>query len=581
MGGPASGASTVRGASGRLATRFGRRASTGAGTESFPDPDTWDRWWERNADEFLWSAARSDSRHATTAAQSLLTGRGRQTRVATSLSRAKIYTQIVPRLLAIVADDDDPRVVRAALMALGRAVTPPFHDPLLEVLPAALARNELPVQAAATMALGLATGHDGTTTLINLMSCNSDGHRLVQAAFVPAAVRAAAALALGYGNDPAAVPVLMDLIQRLPSAENETRTSAVMALGLMDNSASARAASWLARKLSDKRLDPIVKSAIPVAMARLQRPGATEALLAVLADRDSDRWVEQSATIALGRLAAMDDDEALTALARRVEKARDGPTRRFALLSLARVGSADTSPAANVEAHAALVKLLKQQVSDPDHKLDRPWAALAIGIYARGQIAARGVFTERVMAIYDDVHDPELKGAYALSLGLMDADEAIDALRDDYVNVMSDGFRRHAAVALGLLGATSSRDLLRGELVREGADPALRKALGSALHLLDDDLAATVAAQSFGETSSQEMRTSLAGSLGRLRDAGSISVLQAAAADSDLDATSRASAASALGQLVEKTSLPWYARLSIDSNVAAPWDTLNAILDQL
>jgi HEAT repeat protein len=544
------------------------------------DPDTWERWWDRNADEFLWSAKRSDSEHAITAASSLLTGHGRQPRGSASLNRAKVYTQIVPQLLSIVEQDDDPRVVYAALIALGRAIAPPFHDPLLELMPAALARDSLPVQTAATLALGLAGGIDGTATLIDLMSCNTAGHRLVNAASVPGVVCSSAALALGFGNDPAAVPALMDAVERLPSSENEIRTNAVMALGLMDNSASGRVASWLARKLSDRRLDPIVKSAIPVALARLNRSGAIEALQAVLADRDSDRWVVQSTTIAMGRLANMADDEALSALSKLVDKAKDGPTRRFALISLARIGSADTSPDTHLEAHSDLLKLLKQQVSHPDRKLDRPWAALAAGIYARGQSSARSVLADRVRAVYDDVHDPDMKGAYALSLGLMNADEAIDTLREDYIDVMSDGFRRHAAVALGLLGATSARDMLRGDLVREGAEPALTKALGTALFLLDDDRAAAVAAASFGETSSLQARTSLASSLGMLRDDSSIALLQAAAADSDLDVISRASAARALGQLVEKTTLPWYARLSIDSNVAAPRDTLAELLAQ-
>jgi len=576
--GTLSGAGSVRGTSGRGGSRFGG-ATTNAGASPAKDPDTWDRWWDLNEDEFLWTARPQGSSYAVSGAGGLPTGRRRHTPTAQGTSRSALYTQIVPDLLELVANDDDTRVVNAALMALGRAVDPPFHDPLLEAMPSLLAQGDLPVQMAATMALGLSSSSDGTETLIQLMSCSGDGHQLVHASFVPAQVRAAAALALGFGNDPAAIPALMDIIERSPASENETRTSAVMALGLMDNNAAGRAASWLARRLSDRRLDPAVKSAIPVALARLNRPGAQEALLEVLEDRDSDRWVQQSAAIGMGRLASMDDDDTLAALMRLVEKQKDGPTRRFALLSLARIGAADSEASKHGEAHDELIDLLSQSVSRPDHKLDRPWAALAAGLYARGQPGARPVLQDRVMAAYNDIHDADTKGAFALSLGLMGADDAVDTLRSDYVSVMNDRFRRHVAVSLGMLGAgKESRDLLRGELVREGAASGLRRAVGAALGMLGDEFAPQVAATSFGETSSLETRTSLAASMGMMRDASNVGTLQLASLDHDLDDETRASAALALGHLVETTTMPWYARLSIDSNASAPRNTLASLL---
>lgn len=568
----------TRGTSARGSSRFGG-ASTNAGSSAAKDPDTWDRWWDRNEDEFLWTAGLESSSHVVSGVGGLPMGRRGSSTARQGLSRSAIYTQIVPDLLELVTSGDDTRVVNAALMALGRAVDPPFHDPLLEALPTLLARGDLPVQMAATMALGLSSSSDGTETLINLMSCSGEGHQLVHASFVPAQVRAAAALALGFGNDPAAIPALMDIIERSPASENETRTSAVMALGLMDNNAAGRAASWLARRLADRKLDPAVKSAIPVALARLDRPGAQEALLEVLDDRDTDRWVRQSAAIGLGRLASMDDDEALTALTRLVEKQKDGPTRRFALLSLARIGAADSEASGHREAHDELLDLFSQSVSRPDHKLDRPWAALAAGLYVRGQTGARGVLQDRVKTEYDDIHDTDIKGAFALSLGLMGAEDVVDTLRSDYVTVMNDRFRRHVAVSLGMLGAgKDSRDLLRGELVREGAGSGLRRAVGAALGMLGDEFAPQVAATSFGETPSLQTRTSLAVSMGVMRHVSNVGTLQLATLDDELDNETRASAALGLGRLVETTAMPWYARLSIDSNVSAPRSTLAALL---
>ncbi|MFT7462394.1 MAG: HEAT repeat protein [Pseudohongiellaceae bacterium] len=541
-------------------------------------------WWDRNEDEFLWdSVARKTKTHAITGVTVTRPGSGpgskQSAQLLTAPSRAEIYTRVIPDLLAVVRQDNDARVIQSALIALGQAIRPPFQDPLLEVLPSLLAKGEPSVQVAAALALGLSTSHEGTQTLISLMSCDSEGHRLVQSPSVSGQLRSAAALALGYGNDPAAVPALIDLIERLSESENEIRTNAVMALGLMDNDASGRAASWLAHKLSDQRLDPAVKSAIPVALARLHRPGAKEVLLSAIQDRDSDRWVVQSSAIGLGRLATMDDEDTLLALARLVEKSKDGPTRRFALLSLARIGAADTATSDNAQAHKDLVRLLSQTVSRPHHQLDQPLAAVAAGLYARGRDEAREILCDRVMAEYDDCNDPETKGAYAISLGLMGVSDAVDLVHDDYVSIKSDGFRRHAAVALGLLNAhESSRELLCQELLREGATPPLRRAVAAALRMLGDQDASGLAAASFGETSSLQSRVSLAVSMGMMRHRESIHTLATATSNDALDDSSRASAAQALGHVVERTSRPWYARLSIDSNMSAPRNTLSALL---
>lgn len=544
------------------------------------DPDRWTLWWDRNEDELLWSAATLPvSRAASTGATGPLTGRGRRAEADPNApNRAEVYTRIVPELLALVDADPDPRLLDATLVALGQAVDPPFHDPVLDALPALLAHQDRTVQAAATLSLGLLGSPEATESLLALASCSTEGHHLVGASSVPPRLRSLAALALGYGNDPDAVQPLMDLIAKLPESESQTRAHAAMALGLMDNPAVGRAAAWMARQLSNRRLDPAVASALPVALARLGRPGAREALLAVLDDRDSDRWVVQSTAIALGRLGDLGDAEVLEALQDLVADAKDGPTRHFALISLARLGAADPSPATHREAHDDLAKLLADQVHDPDRRMDRPWAALAAGLYGRAQLEARPLLSGRLLEAYDDVNDVAERGAYALGLGLLGAAEAAPRLRADYGEVMDDGFRRHVATSLGLMGDDDAADILVGDLDREGMDPALRRSLGAALRLLGDGRARLVAARAFQDSDSLDTRLSAARSLAMLRDGRSVPMLAAAAGDEDLDALSRASACAALGRVIEKTTLPWYARACIDSNFTVPTGALEEVL---
>ena len=56
------------------------------------------------------------------------------------LPRSQVYTRVVPALLEVVREDDeDPRVLGAAIRSLGVSVRPPFDGPAAETLEPLLA----------------------------------------------------------------------------------------------------------------------------------------------------------------------------------------------------------------------------------------------------------------------------------------------------------------------------------------------------------------------------------------------------------------------------------------------------------
>jgi len=558
-------APAVRGLSGR------KGATTGAcsGTELVRERDSWQTWWDRNLAEFVWNDAASGQalrpRPVTAAGSGALVGLGRRT-ADERPARGEIYTHVVPSLLELLTDPDT-EVVDAAARALGATVEAPFGGTVIEALQPLLEHHDLRVQTSATLALGLLGDAQAGPLLLDLARCSSAGHRLVGGASeVPRTIRLAATLALGYADDPASVAALIDLVERLPESESETRQCAVHALGIMRNPETRVALSYLGAKLSDERLDPRVRAAIPTALARHGQVDAIDPLLALCADRDTDDVVRQSAVIALGRLADVDHARVLEALQHLAEDAKNAPTRHFAYISLGRIGARSGSGPDEAGGHQRLERWFVGAIDEPARSIDRPWAALAAGAYAHGHAASRSVFAGPLQAQYDDLKDPEMRGAFALALGLARVQQAAPALRADFEHAGDEAFASHLALALGLMGDEASAGDLHAVFNSQGRDPALIYAAGLACRLLGDQGATTIAADRLDDEGSLDGRLGLAAALGAIGQRSALAALHAATLDQQLDPTSRAGACLALGRVTGTRTAPWQSTLLVDSN---------------
>ena len=318
----------VRGGSGRSGGSTG--GSMGSCGLSGRSLDSWDTWWARNQDAFLWDGVSSTKRSMPmTAAATGLTGRGRSAEPESGLRRSTVYTSIVPALLEVLESGDEPRVVDAAVRALGASVEEPFDGLVSEALIPLLSHSDDNVRVSATLSLGL-LGSAEADTLLELARCTPEGHRLVGQTEVPIVLRTAATLAMGYADHPESVGPLIDLVERLPDSEREAKSCAIHAMGLMQNPKAHVAMDYLLSKLHDKRMEPDIRSAIPTALGRQGRADAVGPMLEVLEDRDTDRRVKQSVVIGLGQLARLEQAEVVDALLDVIDDEKDGPTRQGA-----------------------------------------------------------------------------------------------------------------------------------------------------------------------------------------------------------------------------------------------------------
>jgi hypothetical protein len=242
-------------------------------------------------------------------------------------------------------------------------------------------------------------------------------------------------------------------------------------------------------------------------------------------------------------------------------EAKDGPTRHFAHMSVARIGARDRSPHQQAAAHEAIRALLAAQLTRPKRSQDRPWAALAAGIYAHESEANGDHLTTPLLAAYEDVKDPAERGAYALALGLAGVQRAAGQIASDLVEHKDTTFRGYAALGLGFLDHSPSLPALRQELLRKGASPAYRRNLALGCRLMGSDGTSGPVVAAYRDAGSWDERRGLSEALGVLREHVVVDPLHDTMQDDDVDAASRASACEALGRVAEATDAPWHADL--------------------
>src|SRR5262249_35205871 len=153
------------------------------------------------------------------------------------------------------------------------------------------------------LALGI-HGSPSFVPLLGAIMADAPQGRAAVGGPVPPLMRSLAALALGLGNHPTAVPLLTDLLGSLPDSQVELKSCAITALGTTATIAAADATTALVGLLRDRRLDSPLKAQVPLALARLDNGSRQEtlpALLLAFTDRDQDDRVRASLAQALGR----------------------------------------------------------------------------------------------------------------------------------------------------------------------------------------------------------------------------------------------------------------------------------------
>jgi HEAT repeat protein len=575
------------------------------------DENDWRIWWRLNRDPLLVVSALEAmplSRDG-----GFFLGDELQRDASRVVKPGVLIESVMPALEAALGRETSPQVQSAILIALGRAGELATRASSERVLALCAADNGQ-VREAAVVAAGLQAEPWVLRRLVHVVHGCEAGRTILGERPVDTRSSAFAALSIGLGlarrdNEDLRRYVVFELARSAAGAfaAADVPAACVVSIGLLplpwsgtQEPEEARPApqlsregqiAWMLQAVQATSVHRQVRGQAALALGRLcdgadasWREFVAETLLQLLDARsDSGVEVRQGAAIALGMLGDCDQD-GLDVRVRRalLRSARDGDalTRRFALLSLARVaarGGDGDSQAGRAELVAFLTETLRNARSGLDS-----WAALGLGLLGR-ELFRQGIPPPRevhaaLAARVSGARSPMTVGAYGLGLSLAQAPGADEELAAALARFGGDEHAgAHLSIALGLAGGPLARTTLAEVIGGTRGRPQLLHDAALALVLSGDFGGTPRLVQAFGEATGLDARGALASALGRTGDTRAIDPLVRALNDGEARQMSRALAARGLGWLVDQGSAPVWSPLSCDLNWGADTTTLAGV----
>jgi len=474
----------------------------------------WEHWWATYKSRYLLLA--------------LERGRPRPAPGATSGDGPGARRKVNAGALAIsfrsALGADSPDVRAAAALALGRMRVLDAR-PRLHALAAEDASPDVRVSAALAL-LTMADEED----LPSLDMLLADRKQRVT-------VRCVAALAIGrIGGDDAAA----SLRGALPSkrATNKRTAPALVAtvyyaLGFTGSDvARGPIRAGIGAKNRNNRDKGVVRSFAELSAGRL---GDREALARLLINLQNSRDISmrRSAALGAGMLARPDDREVLALLLGLAKASGEPGLRRFCALALGGVRSGEVRGRLETAFRAA-------------KPLDRPFLAIALAL--QGDPSSGALLREAFKA---DRFEESLRGAYAISLGILGDARAAKLLEEELGRQDRRWSPGYAALALAMMGSDGSRELIHERLVKS-KDRRLQTTLTVALGLLGDPRAEERLAERLARAGTIHARATAAIALGWLRSRAALPALSRLARDNSGSepAILRAAAITAVGRIL-------------------------------
>lgn len=575
------------------------------------DENDWRIWWRLNRDPFLVVSALQAMPLSNDGGFFL--GDEAQRDASRVVKSGVLIESVLPALEQALEHETSPVVQSAILIALGRAGELATRESSQKVLALCASANGQ-VREAAVVAAGLQAEPWVTRRLVHVVHGCEAGRAILGERAVDTRSSAFAALSIGLGlvrrdNEDLRRYVVFELARSAAgaSAAADVPAACVVSIGLLplpwsgtQRPEEARPAPHLSREgqlawmLQAVQADSVhrqVRGQAALALGRLcadadedWRAYVAEALLELL-DPRSDAGVEvrQGAAIALGMLGDCDQDGVDVRVRRalvRCARDADALTRRFALLSVARVaargGSGDPE-----QGRADLIGFLADTLRSGRSGLDS-WAALGVGMLGR-ELFRQGIPPERELhaalaAKLSGARSPMTVGAFGLGLSLSQAPGADEELAAALARYGGD---EHAAaslsIALGLVGGPLARVTLAQVVDETRGRPQLVHDASLALVLSGDFGGTPRLVQAFESATALDSRAALASALGRTGDTRAIDPLVRALRDREAPQMSRALAARGLGWLVDQGSAPVWSPVSCDLNWGADTTTLAGV----
>lgn len=333
---------------------------------------------------------------------------------------------------------------------------------------------------------------------------------------------------------------------------------------------------------------PIERSHALSTLARLESPGWFLLVMRALVDRRLSRPVQRAARIALGvkatRLSGEERLRAAQGLLRSDKRAPDSLSEGLGHIALARVLRADLDAGSRaVFDETAATRVLLEGAAKGKIPV-RGFNVLALALSVRGLRVADPEVGKYVVGVrkallagFDRPRgDNDLRSAYVIALGLVEAHEA----RDRLLTLLQErnagpALRARVAIALAQVGAGDAETLaVLREVMADTRPLAPRGAAALALALITGAPDSRPLVEDLRAADSQRRQVSAAAALGLLDDPAALPALIAMAREKKHAFEVRALAIAITGLLGDAEDRPSLFRLTLDANYIAGSDAL-------
>ena len=585
----------------------------------------WYWWWHLNKDRYLQLRKRVFEIAPLTGGTKFYTGEGKKVRVVdpSKLTPFELRIQIVPSILGTLAQEyegaSEPngQLVVACLFALAKIGVEgelSEGDAFHEIISDYLDDDSGGVRDQAVVALGILGSVEAVPKLIEILRDSPRGQRIVDRTEVPRTMRAYAIYALGMiGARSEDMDLRREIILELALlldgpkfATRDIKTACVNAIGLMPLEVGVWSlpVRWTGGKRPDppnpleSRLGQIryllaylkntrtsistIRSHVPIAIMRLMEGGDDRTRIEVLEymlrqtrrNTPEENIVQQSIILSLGMIGDSDRDKldrkVVDTLQRYVEKG-DSQARRYALISLAQIGARPGVGEDAFYSQEEIARYLRRHMEGRGESRTRAWAAMGLGVMIREMLdAGYSPPEEEVLALRKALKDcltPLDIGAYSVAVGLARDAGSLEILVDKLSKFELDTPRGLVLLAMGMIGNRQSVEPLLAELrdIKFRGERMAFAAIGLALAGSPDRI--PVLTEMLETSGSQTSQGPIVAALGVTGDRRIIGPLSAIAADDDKYTDNvRTAAIVGLGNVADKDSLLWRARLSANVN---------------
>ncbi len=593
-GGPITPAGALRGLRGPV---------TGVGS-TLGNFNSWQVWWEFNKDPFIRLKDAIHSREATTGSDEYFMG---PTRRVSSSDTAKpsdsdIIETILPALKRALDTTDQRDITGACMIAMAKiGKNHPKFD-LLPIFTKTMVTFDQEIRETAALAMGISQMTDAIEPLRHLALGDADGRKLVDKAEVDTRTRSFAVYGMGLiahktanvAHKRTTLETMAKILRNDRQMDRNILVAAVNTIGLLNpdrqkegdpnsvlNKALDELDHFYAKKLGRGR--ELIQSHVPPAVSKLLGRGREGRRVAyknlyrkeLTSGKKRSNDVYRASAIGLGQLALPREQDAKEgiyskALLDYFKKGKDQQARYYALMSLGQIGGNTNS--------FELLKVL----SKGKKALERPWAALALGVMcfhkfeADESASAETTIGDAMLKQFRGVKTPQSRSAFAIALGLARYhDAASDLVSTLLLKKHQDEFAGYLCIGLALMDYKKAKPQIH-EICRMAVRrPVLLQQAAVALGKLGDrSVTDTLTNMLSQESTNLAKLSAIAGALGFIGDRRTIKPLVKMLFNEDLGDLSRAFAAVALGGVADKEPLPWNSKIARNMNYRAVVETL-------